>query len=144
MIVIKKLSEAEKSREHIYAVIRGTAENHGGYANSLTAPNPKAQAEVIKRAMRRSGIDPRTVTYIEAHGTGTKLGDPIEINGLKMAYKQLYQEWGIEDDEDATKQYCGIGSVKTNMGQPEPAAGRENTTQSPRDRKKARMKEKEG
>ncbi|WP_181899167.1 SDR family NAD(P)-dependent oxidoreductase [Lachnotalea glycerini] len=123
MIVIKKLSEAEKDRDHIYAVIRGTAENHGGYANSLTAPNPKAQAEVIKRAMRRSGIDPRTVTYIEAHGTGTKLGDPIEINGLKMAYKQLYQEWGIEDDEDATKQYCGIGSVKTNIGHSEFAAG---------------------
>jgi acyl transferase domain-containing protein/acyl carrier protein len=123
MIVIKKLSEAEADHDHIYGVIRGTAENHGGRANSLTAPNPKAQADVIKRAMKRSGIDPRTVTYIEAHGTGTKLGDPIEINGLKMAYKELYQEWGIQNARGEIQKYCGIGSVKTNIGHLEYAAG---------------------
>lgn len=70
-------------------LIRGTAENHGGRANSLTAPNPKAQAEVLINAYTRAEIDPRTVGYIEAHGTGTELGDPIEINGLKAAFREL-------------------------------------------------------
>ena len=87
MVVLKKLSAAERDGDHIYGVIRGSAENHGGRAQSLTAPNPKAQAELMKSAYRRAGIDPRTVSYIETHGTGTELGDPIEINGLKSAFR---------------------------------------------------------
>ncbi len=120
MIFLKKLNDAEQAGDHIYGIIRGTAENHGGHANSLTAPNPKAQAELLKAAYTKAGIDPRTVTYIEAHGTGTKLGDPIEINGLKNAFKELYQRTG---DSQVVSSHCGLGSVKTNIGHLEIASG---------------------
>ncbi len=120
ILFLKRLSDAEKAGDHIYGVILGTAENHGGRANSLTAPNPKAQAELIKTAYTNAGVDPRTVTYIEAHGTGTELGDPIEINGLKMAFRDLYKETG---DSEVTSRHCGLGSVKSNIGHLELAAG---------------------
>ena len=120
MLLLKDLTAAEKAGDHIYGVIRGTAENHGGRANSLTAPNPKAQAELLKDAYMKSGIDLRTVTYIEAHGTGTELGDPIEINGLKSAFKELYEATGNPNIVNAQ---CGVGSVKTNIGHLELAAG---------------------
>ncbi|MCX7293775.1 SDR family NAD(P)-dependent oxidoreductase, partial [Janthinobacterium sp.] len=120
MLLLKRQSAAERDGNHIYAVIRGTAENHGGRANSLTAPNPKAQADLIKTAFQRAGIDPRTVGYMEAHGTGTPLGDPVEVNGLKMAFRDLYAASGSAVVADA---HCGIGSVKTNIGHLEMAAG---------------------
>jgi len=120
MLFLKKLKDAEQAGDHIYGVIRGTAENHGGRANSLTAPNPKAQAELVKTVYLKAGIDPRTVSYIEAHGTGTELGDPIEINGLKTAFKELYQATG---DSQITSAHCGLGSVKSNIGHLELAAG---------------------
>ncbi|MEJ2117965.1 MAG: type I polyketide synthase, partial [Alphaproteobacteria bacterium] len=120
MLVLKRLSEAERDGDHIYGLIRGAAENHGGRANSLTAPNPKAQAEVIKSAFRQAGVDPRTVGYIEAHGTGTSLGDPVEVNGLKAAFRDLYAATG---DREVKQAHCGIGSVKTNIGHLEMAAG---------------------
>nr|WP_255298558.1 non-ribosomal peptide synthetase [Brevibacillus dissolubilis] len=120
MVMLKKLSDAERDQNHIYGVIRGTAENHGGRANNLTSPNPKAQADLLVTAYKKAGIDPRTVTYIEAHGTGTELGDPIEINGLKAAFKELYQEIG---ETDPAAHQCGIGSVKSNIGHLELAAG---------------------
>jgi len=120
LLFLKKLKAAEEAGDHIYGVIRGAAENHGGRANSLTAPNPKAQAELLITAYTKAGIDPRTVTYIEAHGTGTELGDPIEINGLKAAFKELYQATG---DPRVTGAHCGLGSVKTNIGHLELAAG---------------------
>lgn len=113
MIVLKKLSEAEHDRDHIYGLIRGTAENHGGRSASLTAPNPQAQTDVLKSAYQKAGIHPSTITYIEAHGTGTALGDPIEINALKKAFQT----------DGAPGGYCGIGSVKTNIGHLELAAG---------------------
>jgi polyketide synthase PksN len=120
MLFLKKLGAAERAGDHIYGVIRGSAENHGGRANSLTAPNPQAQAELLKTAYTRAGIDPRTVTYIEAHGTGTELGDPIEINGLKTAFKELYQATG---EPKVSGVHCGLGSVKSNIGHLELAAG---------------------
>ncbi|TCS93645.1 non-ribosomal peptide synthetase [Hazenella coriacea] len=120
ILFLKKLKAAERDGDHIYGIIRGTAENHGGRANSLTTPNPKAQAELLQTAYTKAGIDPRTVTYIEAHGTGTKLGDPIEINGLKSAFKELYQKTG---DSQVTHSHCGLGSVKTNIGHLSLAAG---------------------
>jgi amino acid adenylation domain-containing protein len=120
MLLLKRLKDAERDGDHIYGVIRGTAENHGGRANSLTAPNPKAQTELLKTAYSKAGIDPRTVTYIEAHGTGTELGDPIEITGLKTAFKDLYQAAG---DSQVVSSHCGLGSVKTNIGHLELAAG---------------------
>nr|AAS47562.1 mixed type I polyketide synthase - peptide synthetase [symbiont bacterium of Paederus fuscipes] len=120
MLMLKKLKAAEQAGNHIYAVIRGSAENHGGRGSSLTAPNPKAQTQLIKAAYERAGIDPRSVSYIEAHGTGTELGDPIEINALKAAFKDLYQATG---SVEVTAPHCALGAVKTNIGHLELAAG---------------------
>jgi polyketide synthase PksN len=122
MLFLKPVSGAERDGDHIYGLIRSTSQNHGGRASSLTAPNPKAQAELLKAAYREAGIDPRTVTYIETHGTGTPLGDPIEINGLKSAFAELYQDELLGGGPIAHG-YCGIGSVKTNIGHLELAAG---------------------
>jgi polyketide synthase PksN len=120
MLFLKKLSCAERDGDHIHGLIRASRENHGGRANSLTAPNPKAQAELIKAAFQEAGIDPRRVSYIETHGTGTQLGDPIEINGLKLAFADLYAQGGGAGPGEAR---CGLGSVKSNIGHLELAAG---------------------
>ncbi|MGZ8245714.1 SDR family NAD(P)-dependent oxidoreductase, partial [Methylomagnum sp.] len=119
-VFLKRLRDAERDGDDIRAVIRGSFVNHGGRATSLTAPNPAAQAEVITRAWERSGLDPATVSYVEAHGTGTKLGDPVEINGLKRAFADLYARHG-QDAPPANR--CGLGSVKSNIGHLETAAG---------------------
>ena len=119
MLLLKKLAAAEAAGDHIYGIIRASAENHGGRANSLTAPNPKAQAELLKTAWRKAGIDPATVSYIEMHGTGTALGDPIEINGLKMAFKDVYTANGTTPLPAS----CGLGAVKSNIGHAELASG---------------------
>jgi polyketide synthase PksN len=120
MLFLKKLSAAERDGDSIYAIIRGSAENHGGRANSLTAPNPIAQASLLRAAYKKAAIDPRTVGYIEAHGTGTELGDPIEVNALKNAFKDLYNETG---GTQMAQVHCGLGSVKSNIGHLELAAG---------------------
>ncbi|ODP28425.1 Polyketide synthase [Paenibacillus nuruki] len=117
MIFIKRLKDAEQAGDHIYGLIRGTSENHGGRATSLTAPNPRAQADLIKSVYSRAHVDPATISYIEAHGTGTPLGDPIEINGLKMAFNELGY------DAASNTATCGLGSIKTNIGHLELAAG---------------------
>ncbi|NML68958.1 SDR family NAD(P)-dependent oxidoreductase [Chryseobacterium sp. RP-3-3] len=119
-VILKKLSAAERDNDPILGIIVGSAENHGGASASLTAPNPLAQAELIKETIRKSSVDPRTISYIEAHGTGTALGDPIEINGMKMAFSDLFSEQGISNPPSG---YCKIGSVKTNIGHAETAAG---------------------
>jgi natural product biosynthesis luciferase-like monooxygenase protein len=121
MLFLKKLSAAERDGDHIYALVRSSAENHGGRASSLTAPNPRAQAELVKSAYREAGIDPRTVSYIETHGTGTALGDPIEINGLKKAFAELAGD--AHPEGTGSPAHCGLGSVKTNVGHLEMAAG---------------------
>lgn len=118
-LLLKPLNQAVRDGDHIYGVIRGVAVNHGGKANSLTAPNPNAQRDVIKKAYNKAGFDPSTVDYIETHGTGTALGDPIEINGLIMAFRDLYKKWGIKNKGV----HCGLGAVKTNIGHLEAAAG---------------------
>nr|CAM74077.1 Beta-ketoacyl synthase [Magnetospirillum gryphiswaldense MSR-1] len=110
-VVLKYLSEAEKDGDPILAVVRASAVNHGGRANSLTAPNTAAQADLLRDAHTRAGIDPASIGYIEAHGTGTALGDPVEINALKSAFA------GVQGA------HIGIGSVKTNIGHLELAAG---------------------
>ena len=120
ILVLKKLTDAEQTGDHIYGVIRGSAENHGGRASSLTAPNPRAQADLLIAAYCKAEIDPRTVGYIEAHGTGTPLGDPIEINGLKTAFNELTQTIGEGPMPEAV---CGVGSLKSNIGHLELAAG---------------------
>ncbi|HEY3366498.1 MAG TPA: SDR family NAD(P)-dependent oxidoreductase [Symbiobacteriaceae bacterium] len=120
MVFLKPLEQAIADGDHIYAVIRGSAVNHGGFANTLTAPNPDAQAELVVSAYSEADIDPETVGFIETHGTGTKLGDPIEINGLKKAFAELYTRRGKQQTKSG---YCGLGAIKTNMGHLEPAAG---------------------
>ncbi|MCG6892178.1 MAG: SDR family NAD(P)-dependent oxidoreductase, partial [Desulfobacteraceae bacterium] len=112
-VLLKPLDAAVRDGDHIYGVIRGTAVNHGGKTNGYTVPNPNAQAELIARTIRSADIDPRTITCLEAHGTGTALGDPIEITGLMKAFGK-----GVSG-----KQFCAIGSVKSNIGHLESAAG---------------------
>ncbi|MGD0096268.1 MAG: SDR family NAD(P)-dependent oxidoreductase [Terracidiphilus sp.] len=113
VVVLKRLSEARRDGDHIYGVIRGSALNHGGKTNGYTVPNPQAQAGVIGRALAEAGIDARHIGYIEAHGTGTKLGDPIEIAALSKAFQRYTSERG----------FCRIGSAKSNIGHCESAAG---------------------
>lgn len=115
VVVLKRLADAVADRDHIVAVIRGTALNNDGAVKvSYLAPSVDGQAAVIEMALRDAGVDPETVTYVEAHGTGTPLGDPIELAGLEKAYRAL----------GATRsQYCGIGSAKTNIGHLAEAAG---------------------
>ncbi len=112
-LVIKPLSEVIKDKNYIYAVIKGSAINSDGTSNGLTAPNPKAQTEVILKAWKNSKINPLDLSYIEAHGTATKLGDPIEVKGLTDAFKKFTDE----------KKFCPIGSIKTNIGHLDAAAG---------------------
>lgn len=119
-VLLKPLSKALQDGDRICAVIRGTAVNHGGKANSLTAPNPEAQTELLVESYTEAGIDPSTVTYIETHGTGTQLGDPIEIEALHTAFDTLYGQWGKEAPQ---KPHCGLGAVKSNIGHLEAAAG---------------------
>ena len=119
-VLLKPLSRAIADGDHVYAVIKGSAVNHGGRAQSLTSPNPLAQSELLQDAYTKANVDPSTISYIETHGTGTPLGDPIEINGLKTAFKKLYQDWG---KPDPPLPHCGLGSVKTNVGHLEVAAG---------------------
>ncbi|GAA4798003.1 hypothetical protein GCM10023307_25010 [Lysobacter hankyongensis] len=111
--VLKRLSDAERDGDAIHAIIRGSALNHGGKTNGYTVPNPQAQAAVIADALRDAGVDARHVSYIEAHGTGTKLGDPIEIAALGKAFREYTQDTG----------FCLIGSAKSNIGHCESAAG---------------------
>ncbi|PKM51733.1 MAG: hypothetical protein CVV02_05580 [Firmicutes bacterium HGW-Firmicutes-7] len=112
-ILLKSLKQAKEDHDHIYAIIKGSSVNHGGKTNGYTVPNPNAQKEVICEAIKKAEIDPRTISYIEAHGTGTSLGDPIEITGLVKAF----------DEYTKDKQYCSIGSAKANIGHLESAAG---------------------
>jgi acyl transferase domain-containing protein/acyl carrier protein len=111
VVVLKRLADAERDGDHIYGVIKGAAINHGGRTNAYSVPSPNAQQMVIARALRQSGIEPQDVTYIEAHGTGTELGDPIEIAGLTRVFG------GRERGS------CWIGSAKSNIGHCESAAG---------------------
>ncbi len=120
MIVLKPLHQATADGDQIYAVIRGTSVNHGGRAASITAPSTEAQAALLREAIEKAGVGPESIGYLELHGTGTELGDPVEINGIKSAFRQLAKSRGSQ--LPATP-YCGLGSVKTNIGHLEPASG---------------------
>ncbi|MGA6163600.1 SDR family NAD(P)-dependent oxidoreductase [Amycolatopsis magusensis] len=120
VVLLKALDRALADGDVIHGVIRGSAVNHGGRTNSLTAPNPDAQAAVVAKAHRAAGVDPRTITFIETHGTGTSLGDPVEIDGLKSAFRTLYAEAGIDDGPAG---HCALGALKSNMGHLEAGAG---------------------
>ena len=119
-ILLKRLKDAEADHDNILGVMISSTENHGGRATSLMAPNPKAQAQLILDAHKKAKVDPRSISYVECHGTGTTLGDPIEINGLKIAFEALYQEYGLGQ---AVDNHCALGSIKSNIGHTETAAG---------------------
>ncbi|MEH1804166.1 beta-ketoacyl synthase N-terminal-like domain-containing protein [Nostoc sp.] len=113
IVVLKRFTDAIKDGDNILALIRGSAVNQDGHSNGLTAPRGIAQQAVIHQALVNAGVTPAAISYVEAHGTGTALGDPIEVNSLQsvlMSGRSL-------------KQPCAIGSVKTNIGHLESAAG---------------------
>lgn len=113
-VVLRRLSDALEDGDHIRAVIRGFAVNNDGAAKAgYTAPSVGGQAEVIQLAQEIAGVSPETISYVEAHGTATPLGDPIEIAALTQAFRQGTDQNG----------FCGIGSVKSNVGHLDVAAG---------------------
>ncbi|MFJ8189256.1 amino acid adenylation domain-containing protein [Streptomyces sp. NPDC096094] len=119
VVLLKPHERAERDGDAVHAVIKAVALNHGGRTTSLTAPDPDAQADLLVEAYRAAGVHPDTVGYIEAHGTGTALGDPIETTGLSTAFRRLR----AGKDAPGGAAPCAIGSVKTNIGHLEAAAG---------------------
>jgi acyl transferase domain-containing protein len=113
LIVLKRLSDAIADGHHIIGVIAGSAVNQDGRSNGLTAPNGAAQQEVIRHAHKNAGVRPDQVTYVETHGTGTRLGDVVEVESL----------WAVLGNGRVPDRPCWIGSVKTNIGHLESAAG---------------------
>ena len=112
ILILKRLSEAEKANNPILAVVKGSAVNHDGMSNGMTAPNAVTQQKVIQKALEQADISPDEVDYIEAHGTGTALGDPIEVNAIERIFGKR-----------KSRSKLLIGSVKTNIGHLEAAAG---------------------
>ncbi|NEO80922.1 MAG: SDR family NAD(P)-dependent oxidoreductase [Moorea sp. SIO4G3] len=113
VVVLKSLKQAIADRDRILAVVRGTAINQDGGSNGLTAPNQSAQEAVIQKALSVGGMSANRVSYVEAHGTGTSLGDPVEIKALEAVY----------GENRGSERPLTIGSVKTNIGHTEAAAG---------------------
>ena len=114
VVVLRRLSEARENGDTVDAVIRGTAVNNDGALKAgYTAPSVDGQAEVMAEALAVADVDASSIGYVEAHGTGTALGDPIEIAALTRAYREHTQETG----------FCAIGSVKSNIGHLDAAAG---------------------
>lgn len=112
-LLLKPLKKAKEDGDYIHAVIKGSAINQDGRSIGLTAPNVLAQAEVIERAWQDAKIDPRTISYIETHGTATKMGDPIEIEGIEKAFSRYTDR----------KQFCAVSSIKSYLGHLDNAAG---------------------
>ncbi|WP_366293235.1 SDR family NAD(P)-dependent oxidoreductase [Paenibacillus sp. AN1007] len=113
VVMLKSLQDALRDKDQVYAVIKGSAINQDGNSMGITAPNARAQSEVIVKAWKAAGVDPESIHYIETHGTGTILGDPIEIDGIKGAFAQYTDK----------RQFCAIGSVKSNIGHLYESAG---------------------
>src|SRR5262249_2954673 len=114
MIVLRRLSDAVRAEDQILALIRGSAVNHDGPSSGITVPNPKAQEHVIRDARAVAGIDPALVGYVEAHGTGPILGDPVELRALASV---------VRNGDCNGHGPVVVGSVKTNLGHLEGAAG---------------------
>jgi len=113
MVILKRLSDAIANGDRVLALIRGSAINHDGPSSGLTVPNKMAQKELIQQALQNARVEPNQVSYVEAHGTGTPLGDPIELESLAAVYGQ----------NRPINQPLVVGSVKTNLGHLEAAAG---------------------
>jgi acyl transferase domain-containing protein len=112
VVLLKRIDHTARTRDRVHAVVKATGVNHGGRASGYTVPNPNAQAALIEDVFRRANVPVESIGYVEAHGTGTSLGDPIEIRGLIRAFGAVPTGWA-----------CPIGSVKSNVGHLESAAG---------------------
>lgn len=118
IVVLKRLGDALREGDTIHAIIKGTAINNDGSLKvGFAAPSIEGQASVIEEALALAEVDPETITYVETHGTGTSLGDPIEVAALTQAFAHAFRT------QPAPKNYCALGSVKTNIGHTEAAAG---------------------
>ncbi|AGC47277.1 polyketide synthase [Myxococcus stipitatus DSM 14675] len=113
MLVLKRLSDAVADRDPILALLRGSATNHSGQSSGLTVPNGNALAKVMRAALQMGGVEPEQVGYMEAHGTGTAIGDPIEMEALGRVFGPSHSK----------EEPLVVGSVKTNIGHTEGAAG---------------------
>ncbi len=128
MVALRRLADAERDGDPIYAVIRGIGSSSDGRSKSVYAPVPAGQAQALRRAHANAGIEPRSVELIEAHGTGTKAGDAAEFEGLRLAFgdagsgPELSRE-GREDKSGDDAQWCALGSVKSQIGHTKAAAG---------------------
>ena len=118
-IFLKPLAKALEDRNPIYAIVRASAENHGGRATALTAPNPAAQVSLLREAYDKAGIDPNSIGYIECHGTATSIGDSIEIQALKKVFNASSKR----NATTSSTPRCGLSSVKSSIGHLEAAAG---------------------
>ncbi|MDE5118920.1 MAG: beta-ketoacyl synthase N-terminal-like domain-containing protein, partial [Trichodesmium sp. St19_bin1] len=113
VLLLKRYSQAIQDNDHIYGVIKATGVNYDGNTNGISAPSSQSQASLEEGVYRKFGINPETISYVEAHGTATPLGDPIEVEALTEAFSKWTNK----------KQFCAIGSVKTNIGHSAAAAG---------------------
>ncbi len=113
VIVLKKLEDAIADNDRIYAIVEGTAVNQDGHTSSITVPNPESQIKVMRKACEEAGIEPKDIQYVEMHGTGTSVGDPLEVKAVNEVYS-------VGRDENHK---CVVASVKTNIGHAEAAAG---------------------
>ncbi|GGC57490.1 hypothetical protein GCM10011504_39720 [Siccirubricoccus deserti] len=120
VLVLKPLAQALADGDPVRAVILESGENHGGRASGLTTPNPTAQSALIAGVLRRAGVAVGSIGHIEAHGTGTALGDPVEVDALCRAFAEVAAERGEALPEAG---FCGLSSVKSNIGHLEPASG---------------------
>ncbi|MCL6589237.1 MAG: KR domain-containing protein [Firmicutes bacterium] len=112
-VVLKPLAKARRDGDHIYAVLKGSTVNQDGNSIGITAPNVLAQEDMLVKAWRDAGVEPETISYIEAHGTGTPLGDPVEVAALSKAFRRF----------TTRKQFCAISAVKTNIGHLDSVSG---------------------
>ncbi|HRF82587.1 MAG TPA: beta-ketoacyl synthase N-terminal-like domain-containing protein, partial [Flavobacteriales bacterium] len=124
IVVLKRLDDAIRDKDQIYAVIKGAALNNDGSDKaSFTAPSVRGQADVIAMAQADAGVTPDQITYVEAHGTATPLGDPIEVEALTLAFRTGSDDQTIRRSDDGNAHHCAIGSIKSNIGHLTAAAG---------------------
>ena len=113
VVVLKRLTEALRDRDPIYAVVRGTGVNQDGQTPGISFPSQKAQERLIEQVCEQAGVSPGAIQYVEAHGTGTRAGDPVEAKALHNVFSRGREAGGK----------CMVGSVKSNIGHLEAAAG---------------------